>query len=254
MSWNENLQELGPLSQLTGGIHHPALSVKLSAESNGPATNDSASEDGSEWKSGSVPCPTFAGGNEPTGECVFTDANVQRAILAFFEEVALDPENYCNPFFTTSADVPHPTADAPFALSADATMQPSADIQIALHMLTPEQQELEEARTKLADMRIALEGCPDDIDTLAKGRAKLVEKVTKQEVALKDLQIKALSSGSLGAGAAEDERQDWSPKINGPKVPFAGTMVDSELLKSAGLSVTASEELEKLEEKEKVFV
>ncbi|KAF1934308.1 uncharacterized protein M421DRAFT_50396 [Didymella exigua CBS 183.55] len=252
--WNENLAEPGPLSKLAETLHHLTLNVVPSTNRIGSTTDDSASDDSSEWKSGSVPCPTFAGGKEPTGECIFTETNVQRAILSFFEDVAQDPENYRNPPFTTFADVPHPTADVPFVLSADAIMQPSANIQTAYHMLTPEQQELEEARTKLADMRIALDGCPDNIDILAKGRVKLAEKITKQEAAIKDLQVKALSSGSLGVGEAEEERQDWSTEADGPKVPFAGIMVDSELLKAAGLSETAREELEKLREEDKAFI
>lgn len=254
LRWNEELPEPGPLSKTTKTWHHLALSVIPSTNGDGPATVETDNGDSSEWKSGSVPCPTFAGGKEPTGECVFTDANVQRAILSFFEEVAQDPENYRNPAFTTFADIPHPTADAPFALSADTTMQASAEVHTASHMMTPEQLELEEARTKLADMRIALDGCPDYVDALSKGRAKLVEKITKQEAAIKDLQVKALGSGSLGVGEAEDVRQDWSPKIDGPKVPFAGTMADSDLLKAAGLGDTANEELEKLEEEDKAFI
>jgi hypothetical protein len=252
--WNEKVAELGPLSKITKTLHNLALSAVPSTTSSGSVTESIASDDSSEWKTGSVPCPTFAGGKESTGECVFTDSTVQRAILDFFEEVAQDPENYCNPAFTPFADIPRPTVDAPFALSADTTMQETSEIQTALHMLTPEQQELEEARSKLVDMRIALSGCPDHVDALAKGRAKLTEKVTKQEAAVKDLEIKALSTGSLGAGEAEDERKDWKPEVEGVKVPFAGTMADSELLRTAGLIGTASEELEKLEEEEKAFI
>ncbi|KAJ4384290.1 hypothetical protein N0V86_001137 [Didymella sp. IMI 355093] len=251
--WNETEAEPGPLSKITKTLHSLALSVAPTT-SNRSETGASVSDDSSEWKIGSVPCPTFAGGKEPTGECIFTETSVQRAILSFFEDVAQDPENYCNPAFTTFADIPHPTADAPFALSADTTMQSSAEIQTAHHMLTPEQQKLEEARTKLEDMRIALDGCPDDVDTLAKGRAKLVERITKQEVVIEDLQAKALGNGSLGAGEAEDERQAWSPKVDGAKVPFAGTMADSKLLKAAGLIDTASEELEELEDEDKAFI
>ncbi|USP82794.1 uncharacterized protein yc1106_10068 [Curvularia clavata] len=33
----------------------------------------------------------------------------------------------------------------------------------------------------------------------------------------------------------EGEGVDWEPQVEGPKVPFAGTMVESELLKAAGL-------------------
>ena len=252
--WNEDVAEPGPLSKITKTLHNLTMNVVPLTTSNSSATESVVSDDSSEWKTGSVPCPTFAGGKEPTGECIFTDPPVQRAILEFFEEVAQDSENYRNPAFETFAEIPQPTIDAPFALSADTTMQEVSQIQTAHRMLTPEQQELEEARSKLVDMRIALSGCPDDVDALAKGRAKLTEKITKQEAVVKDLEKKALSRGSLGAGEAEDERQDWKPKVEGTKVPFAGTMADSELLKAAGLFDTASEELGKLEDEEKAFI
>ncbi|KAF3051657.1 hypothetical protein E8E11_010088 [Didymella keratinophila] len=252
--WNEYVAETGSLSKIAKTLHNLTLNVVHPTTSNDSAAESIVSDESSEWKTGSVPCATFAGGKEPTGECIFTDPPVQRAILDFFEEVAQDPENYHNPAFKTFADIPHPTADAPFALSTDTIMQETSEIQMAHHMLTPEQQELEEARSKLVDMRIALSGCPDDVDALAKGRAKLTEKITKQEAAIKDLEVKALSTGSLGAGEAEDERKDWKPKAEGAKVPFAGTMADSELLRAAGLIDTASEELEKLEDKEKAFI
>jgi len=250
--WNEHVAETGPLSKIAKTLHSLTLGVIPPSTSNASAAESIDSEDG--WKTGSVPCPTFAGGKEPTGECIFTDPPVQRAILDFFEEVAQDPENYRNPALNTFADIPHPTVDAPFALSTDTTMQEASHIQTAHHMLTPEQQELEEARSKLVDMRVALSGCPDDVDALAKGRAKLTEKITKQEAVIEDLEIKALSKGSLGAGEAEDERQDWKPKVEGTEVLFAGTMADSELLKAAGLIDTASEALDKAEEEEKAFI
>ena len=251
--WNEKLSQSGSLSEITKTLYRLALNVVPSnGDKSAPTKSDTDAS--SEWMSGSVPCPTFAGGREPTGECVFTEPAVQRAILAFFEDVAQDPENYRNPKFTTFADIPRPTADTPFALSADTTMQESADIQTASHMMTPEQLELDEARTKLADMRSALGACPENVDALAKGCAKLIEKITKQEAAIEELQVKALSSGSLGTGEAEALRQDWSPKVDGPRVPFAGTMVDSELLKAAGLGETAGEELKNLDEEEKAFV
>ncbi|KAF3040364.1 hypothetical protein E8E12_009494 [Didymella heteroderae] len=252
--WNENVPESGSLSTITKTLHNLAMCVTPPANSDGSTMDSSASDISSEWKMSSVPCPTFAGGKEPTGECIFTDSTVQRAVLSFFEDVARNPEGYRNPTFETLGNVPHPTADAPFALSADTTMEEPFEIQTAHHMLTPERQELEEARAKLADLRIALSGCPDDVETLAKGRAKLTGKITKQETAIKDLEVKAISTGSLGAGEAENERKNWSPKVEGPKVPFAGTMADSELLKAAGLVDTASEELEKLGDEEKAFI
>lgn len=229
------------------------LNSTLSHDDNPTPTKPHAMAN-SGWGTGSVPCPTFAGGREPTGECIFTEPAVQDAILSFFEEVAQDPENYRNPTFITSVYAPRPTVDAPFTLHASATIPEAADVQPAHPMLTPEQLELDEAQTKLADMRIALEACPEDIGVLAKGRGKLVDKIKNQEVLIKTLQVQALSSGSLGVSDSEDAREDWSPKVEGPQVPFAGTMVDSELLRAAGLGRTADEELEKLDDEEKAFL
>lgn len=246
ISWTEELNGSGPLSSITETLNRLCLDVNPSTCGEKTMSDDSNTNTDFEWKSGSVLCPTFAGGKESAAECVFTDSAVQRAILSFFETVAQDPERYRNPAFTTFADVPHPTADTPFALSADPIVPDHSDTQSALPVVTFEQADLEEARTKLADMRIALDACPEDVAALAKGRSKLYQKITDQEAAIKDLQVKALSSGGTGAGEAEELRQDWSPKVGGPQVPFAGTMVDSELLKAAGLGGTANEELEKL--------
>ncbi|KAH6619954.1 Arb2 domain-containing protein [Boeremia exigua] len=243
--WNAELPGPSSLSEIATPLHRLTLNTVFSSSDKSAPTN-SDPDASYDWGSGSVPCPTFAGGQEPAGECVFTDPAVQRAILSFFEDVAQDPENYRNPAFTTVV-VPSPTADEPFILDADAPVPETVDTSTA-HLMTPEQLELDEARKKLADMRIALGACPDDVDILAKGREKLAAKVAKQEAAIQDLQVKALGSGALGAGEAEDLRQEWKPQVDGPRVPFAGTMVDSELLKAAGLGETASEELEKLGE------
>lgn len=208
----------------------------------------------SDWGSGSVPCPTFAGGKEPVGECIFTEPGVQRAILSFFEEVAQDPENYRNPTFTTSTYAPRPTADAPFTFDADATMPEMSDLQTAAPMLTPEQLELEESRARIVDMHIALQACPANVQELARGRTNLMERISKQEMAIKDLELRAASTASVGVGQTEELHENWTPKVDGPQVAFAGTTVDSELLKAAGLGETADEELMKLDEEEKAFL
>jgi hypothetical protein len=240
--WDDVLPEAGPLPGITKSMSRLAFdtSATISAK---PAEAAAAAD--VEWGSGDVPCPTFAGGKEPTGECVFTEPDVQRAILSFFEEVAQDPENYRNPKFATAVNIPQPTADAPFALDPNATMPGTADIQPPSPMVTPEQAELEEACAKLEDMRAALKACPDNVKLLAKGRARLMSKIVNQETLIKDLQVKALGSGSLGPGAAGKVRPGWTHEVNGSQVPFAGTMVDSELLKAAGLGETAREGLEK---------
>jgi hypothetical protein len=252
--WNEELPRPRSLAEINKTLHRLAQDDASPTSDIGNVSSGEVDTE-PEYTSGSVLCPTFAGGRESAGECVFTNSKVQHAILAFFDEVAQDPEHYRNPAFTTYSDIPRPTADAPFALSADPTVPNSTNVQPASPMMTPEQADLDEAREKLSDLRIALEACPDDVDELAKGRARLVLRITKQEVAIQKLQISALSSGSLRAGDAQDLRQDWTPRVDGQQVPFAGTVVDSELLRAAGLGETASEELEKLQiEEEKAFL
>ncbi|KAF3000730.1 hypothetical protein E8E13_003687 [Curvularia kusanoi] len=243
INWDEELRA-GTLPELTSVLRRMALDDETdhSDSSGAPVT---ATDPG--WGSGAVPCPTFAGGKESTGECIFAQPIVQQAILSFFKEVAQDPVNYRNPEFTTSLSVPQPTVDAPLVL--DASVQPeTANVQPTSPLVTPEQSELDEAHTKLKNMRDALVHCPENIELLAKGRAKLVEKIASQEVMIKELQAKALGNGSLRAGEAEAVRQDWSPKVDGQKVSFAGTMVDSELLKAAGLGETAIQKSKKRDE------
>lgn len=251
--WNEELSRPGLLSGITTTLHHLALNTVPSTIDDTLASTKSDTNTSSTWTSESVLCPTFAGGKETAGECVFTEPAIQNAVLSFFEEVAQQPETYRNPAFTTLADVPYPTADAPLFLSADPTVPESAGVQPTSHAVCPEQMELDEARANLADLRMALDACHEDVDILAKGRKRLAQKILNQETAIKGLQVKALGSGSLEASEAEGLRQEWSPKVDGPQVPFAGTMVDSELLKAAGLGDTASEELEK-DGEEKAFV
>ncbi|KAJ4337538.1 hypothetical protein N0V95_008300 [Ascochyta clinopodiicola] len=227
--WNEQLPESGSRSEITKTLHHLTLSIT-------PSTDDTPTESNTtttaEWTSGSVLCPTFAGGSEPTGECIFTTPSVQHAILSFFETVAQTPAHYRNPPFSTFAEIPRPTVDAPFALSA---APESSDTQPANPMPTPEQEALDESRTTLSTFRTALAACPADSDELAPGREKLARKIATQEAAVKELEIAALGSGSLRAGEAEDLRREWRPRVEGPRVPFAGTMVESGLLRAAGL-------------------
>ena len=253
LCWNEQHGSTGVMDSVTETLHRLTLSFKPSIIGDKPASTKSETDSSFEWKS-SVLCPTFAGGKDSTGECVFTESEVQHAILDFFEEVAQNPRDYRNPVLTTYGNVPHPTAHAPFGLSADPTVQLDSDNQTASPMMTPEQMEVNEARAQLADMRIALGACPDNDQAFAKGRTRLIQKIEKQETTIKELQVKAISSGSQSAGEVEDLRQDWSPKIDGPQVPFAGTLVSSELLKAAGLGETASEELDKPEDGEKAFI
>lgn len=251
ISWSEELPRATCLQKRP----HCLVMNEPVANSGEATAYDSQIDTTSVWKRSSVLCPTFAGGRESSGECVFTNPIVQHAILSFFEEVAQDPEHYQNPAFTTFADIPHPSAGSPFALSAGLDVSEDSDTEPKSALRTPEQVELEKAREKLADMRIALDACPESVGQFAEGRAKLAQRIANQEAEVEKLQAKALSWGTLGAGETKDLRENYRPEIEGRQVSFAGAMVDSELLKAAGLWEAASEEHEDLhDEDEKAFL
>lgn len=240
--WNENLSKPDALFEITKAICRVELTV-TSPEKN--KSTPAAFDANPEWSTGQVVvCPTYAGGNTSVGECVFTNPAVQHAILSFFGEISQDPENYCNPDIKISAEYPQPTPDSPLLLSGDNAVVGDSNLPPEM---TPEQADLTEARNQLINMRIALDACPENVQTLEKGRDRLVRKIQQQETKIEDLEKKALASGGLKAGEAQEKRVNWKPQKEGPKVQFAGTMVDSELLKAAGMFDTAESALEKLE-------
>ena len=250
--WSEDLPRPGPFSSITKALHHLALTVTTSKKEDIQTVGSDAD---TEWSTGqSAICPTFAGGDNSVGECVFTNPAVQRAILSFFEEVAQDPENYRNPNIKIYTEAPQPTPGNPLALSTDNPAD--IDFPSLQSEITPEQAELDEARQCLRDMRIALDACPLNVEELAKGCERLSKRIQDKEVEIEALEKKALGSGGLKAGEAMEKRENWKPQKEGPKVPFAGTMVDSELLKAAGMLDTAQHELEKLgeDDDQKAFI
>lgn len=237
IAWNEQAPKLGPLATVTNALHRLVVAATPKQSEIPPPVTDTATG----WSSGQAAiCPTFAGGYEYAGECVFTYPPVQHAVLSFFEEVAQDPEHYCNPNLEAYTAAPQPTPDNPLVLDpADgngegASLPPE---------MTPEQAELDEAKEKLERMKLALEACPKNVPNLQQGRQKLVEKIGNQHVKVENLQKKTLACGGLGAGEAPEQRENWKPQMEGPKVKFAGADVDSELLKAAGLLDTAEEAL-----------
>lgn len=243
ISWNEDFSSHTTLTSITNAVHHLALASALSKADE--PTTAASSDIYSDWPdTPSVVCPTFAGGENSIGECILTNPFVQQAILSFFESVAQNPEHYRNPAFKIHMEAPQPTSDNPLVLSTDEFTP--ADLPSLPAEITPEQHRLDLAREKLSEMRIALAACPKDVAELAPGREKLAKKIQNKEGELNDLEMKVLASGGLRAGEAEEKRQNWKVAIEGPKVPFAGTMVDSELLKAVGLGGTAEEALEKL--------
>ena len=189
-------------------------------------------------------CPTFGGGDGSVGECIFTTPAVQQAILEFFEQVAQNPSEYRNPAFTTS-NSPQPTPDDPLELDPEdsgiTTFQPLPA------EMSPEQQEVDSIKQRLANMKACLAATPTDNPELEEGRAGLEKRIVTVAEELEEAQKKALASGGLKAGEAEEIRENWEPQYDGPKVPFAGTMVDSELLKGAGLFETAEKALQEMD-------
>lgn len=201
-------------------------------------------------------CPTFAGGDTWIGECVLAQPNVQQAVMNFFEEVAQDPANYRNPEFKLN-NVPQPTPDNPLTLSAgDAAAEAATRDGLPAEMVSEEQPALDKAKAEVEEMRAALSVTPADNPALTAGLQGLRKRLVKKEADVLQLEKKALVSGSLKAGAAQQQRgkwasqrtgEQWEAKKTGPAIPFAGVQLDSEVVKGAGLTATVEEELEKLD-------
>jgi hypothetical protein len=242
IAWDEDVPATGLLPGVTNALHRLAISM---TPSRSEETTTAVSDIYADWSSGHVAiCPTFAGGRESTGECIFTDPGVQLAVLSFFEEVAQDPQDYRNPAFKLYTEAPLPTPLNPLSLDPD---NPNIAVFSTLPPeMTPEQADLDLAKEKLEQMQLALVACPENVSELEQGRQKLAERIVNQEANIEKLEKKTLATGGLTARQAPEKRENWKPQKEGPKVKFAGTEVDSELLKAAGLMDTADEELEKL--------
>ncbi|KAG9187889.1 hypothetical protein G6011_05760 [Alternaria panax] len=255
ISWHERISA-GAVSTLTKALHRLAISITPSANGTTSTPPSTTEEETTEWSSGqAVLCPTFAGGENSVGECIFTHPPVQHATLSFFQDVAQDPLNYRNPRTLKPyiEAVPQPSPDNPLSLPSPSNEDnydgdnggddTGINFQALSPPTTPEQAELEEARQRLTELRVAFTACPDNIPSLNKGRAKLEKKIKMMETRVENLETKALGHGGLVAGEGEGKRENWKMQVEGPKVPFAGTMVDSGLLKAAGLMESAEEGL-----------
>ncbi|KAF2109754.1 Arb2 domain-containing protein [Lophiotrema nucula] len=181
-------------------------------------------------------CTTFAASDQPSAECIFTDFNVQHEILNFFDEVASseDPFRWCNPDFDISPSILQP------AKKEEKTNNPGFEDEVS-----SEQQAIDELCSEIKHMKashVATPFYPIDPELNA-GSYNLAKRIAIAESELKGLETKLLAKGGLKAGQGEEVRGKWETKGGGPKVPFAGTMVDSEALKAAGLLETAEEGL-----------
>lgn len=242
ISWLDTVPPSGSISTVTGLLKRLKMAVTPHK-----STHEAEAESTDFHNYGYDPiCPTFGGGDsdESVGECIFTTPAVQQAILEFFEEVAQNASGYRNPAFTTS-NAPQPTPDNPLEL--DAEDSENMTFQPLPAEMSPEQQEVDIIKKRLVNMKACLAATPKDNPELKEGRAGLEKRIIIVTEELEEAQKKALASGGLKAGEAEEIRENWEPQYDGPKVPFAGTMVDSELLKGAGLFETAEKALEELD-------
>ncbi|KAF1995796.1 hypothetical protein P154DRAFT_538505 [Amniculicola lignicola CBS 123094] len=205
-----------------------------------------------------VVCPAFGGGDsEPYGECVFTSSAVQHAVLDFFDEVSLDAPNYRNPdafLGSPEAQTATPSTDpqAPDSDNDEDTDDPGPFSALPPLDLSPDQAHLETLKQSLAVMTLSLANTSathPNPDVLA-GLAGLRTRITKTRAAIDALTKKMLATGGLRSGEEDElrrQREHWSPKGLGPKIPFAGVMVDEELVRGAGLLDIAGEEVGDLE-------
>lgn len=69
---------------------------------------------------------------------------------------------------------------------------------------------------------------------VGKGRARLEKKIVVQETRVQELENAVLGPGQAGSKRG-DKRGEWEVQVEGPKVRFAGSMVDCGLLRAAGL-------------------
>jgi hypothetical protein len=242
IAWNEDIPKSSVLSGISSALHRL---VNVASSKNADKTS-AVSDASADWSSGMVPiCPTFAGGRDSAGECILTNFAVQHAVLEFFEEVAQNSENYSNPNFKPFKHAPQPSPDNPLALDPD---NPDvAGFSSLPPEITPEQTEIYMAKEKLEQMKLAVRACPASVSELQQGRTKLIERIANQKTKIEKLEKKALATGGLKAEEAPEQRENWRLQKEGQKIKFAGTEVDSELLKAAGLMDTTEEELKKLE-------
>jgi hypothetical protein len=225
--WNERRSSIGALSDVTNVVRRLVLRLL-------PSRKDSVTP--TTWEGPTALCPTFAGGSTTGHENVFTDPAVQCAVLKFFGQVISDPEEFYNPDFQVYTQAPQPTPHSPLALDPTTPEIPSDATEV-----TPEQIQLDAAREDLDRMRAAYDACPDNDDKLTEGRNRLKNKMTVKSNEVVDLEEKLRGFEITKAIEAEEKQEHWQPQIEGPAISVAGHMIDSELVKAAGLGESVGE-------------
>jgi hypothetical protein len=235
--WNERRSSIGALSDVTNVVRRLALRLI-------PSRKDSVTP--TTWGGPTAIYPTFAGGSNTGYEYVFTDPAVQCAVLKFFGQVISDPEEFYNTDFQVYTQAPQPTPHCPLALDPTIPEIPSDATEVK-----PEQIQLDAAREDLDRMRAAYDACPENDDKLTTGRNRLRNKMTLKSNEVVDLEEKLRGFEISRAMEAEEKREHWQPQIEGPAISVAGHMIDSELVKAAGLGESAEEALKRVDIKGK---
>ncbi|KAH7109072.1 Arb2 domain-containing protein [Dendryphion nanum] len=229
INWLENNSQAGTVSTLVDCLKNFDLNPKNPMES-AEEVDDTTDQ---------TLCPTFADDDNPTGagECIFTSPLVRRCILEFFEEVVRDPVGFRNPKFQITAH--EPKYGNQFDESGYQPLLPPE--------MSPEHMELHLKQEELATMKSSFAATPTDRPELQAGRQGLEKRIAKTESDIEVLEKKTLANGGMKAGEAPELRDNWKTVGGGPKIPFAGTMVDAELVRDAGLLDTVEEALEELD-------
>ncbi|KAF2467173.1 uncharacterized protein BDR25DRAFT_376025 [Lindgomyces ingoldianus] len=241
VSWLETLVPPTSVPAISGLLNRFSLSTAHQAQSSREPSYDSDDR--------SPICPAFAGGLSSIGECVFTNSELQKCILNFFEEVAQNPAEFRNPDFKViiadpmQAEWEHAAEEGQGEDDEDAGYR-----ELLPPGMSPEREEIDDQKARLINMKESLKATPKNDPELEMGRQGLEKRIVKAEHELQELVTKAMATGALKHGEAQEVRDKWETVGNGPKIPFAGTMVDSELVKGAGLLDTAEEALANLEE------
>jgi hypothetical protein len=248
ISWLETVSSGGLVSNVLAAVSDQLKRLALSTAS--VQDKLGAAEAADDRDDLDAICPTFPDDDNPwgAGECIFTSPKVQDCVLQFFEEVAQDPAHFHNPMFSTvPTSMPVGSKD-----DADYELENAAYLPSHTPVMSPAEQELNEKKAELENMKAALRDTPDTAE-LHIGRLSLEKRVRNVEAEVRALSKKALATGGLKAGEAEELRKEmgkgkkWEPTTGGPKIMFAGTMVDSELVKAAGMAEFVEEELAALD-------
>ncbi|KAL6712614.1 hypothetical protein ACN47E_000491 [Coniothyrium glycines] len=229
ISWHENIRTPAALPDIPQALQ----TLALDSPQPSPPTQDESTSQNTWPTSPSPPCPTFAASPLAVAEYTFTDPSVQSAILSFFSAVSRSPSTYRNPEFTIFTTAPRPSPSNPLAFSADTPHTPDPAPQY-----TDTQLALQDAGAALCTMKAALAACPTDIEAVQPGRDKLVRRIEKQERSVAVLEGQVTEQEQLGGGewTQKGKGMQWEEGgTGGAKMAIAGAMVDSELVRAAGL-------------------